>query len=93
MKELFCKYINAQCSPQEVRELLAYFSAQDEPALRALITTSLEDIDVEDSTVEDTGDAVTDKIFAAIKTKINSENGKAVPERPVSANRKLRQPR
>ena len=81
MKELFSKYLNDQCSPAEVRELLAYCdSPENESALRDLITGSLEDMDAEDDDDEKRRwDAVTDKTFAVIKTQINPEKGKVVP--------------
>jgi len=78
MKELFCRYLNEQCSLQEIKELLACFSAEDESVLRALIRTSLEDKDAEDKNEESPGNPVPNKIFAAIKTQINSEKENAM---------------
>jgi len=79
MKDIFCKYLNNQCSPQEVKELLAWFSADDESVLRALITASLEEMDVEDKDEDNKWSPVTDKLFANIKAQIKSEKGKVVP--------------
>ena len=79
MKDIFCKYLNNQCSPQEVKELLAWFSAEDESVLRALITASLEEMDVEDKDEDNKWSPVTDKLFANIKAQIKSEKGKVVP--------------
>jgi len=79
MLELFSKYLNEQCSPQEVKELLAWFSAEDESVLRALITASLEEMDVEDKDEDSKWSSVTDRLFADIKTQIKSEKGKVVP--------------
>ena len=79
MKDIFCKYLNNQCSPQEVKELLAWFSAEDESVLRALITASLEEMDVEDKDEDSKWSSVTDRLFADIKTQIKSEKGKVVP--------------
>jgi len=79
MKDIFCKYLNNQCSPQEVKELLAWFSAEDESVLRALITASLEEMDVEDKDEDNKWSPVTDRLFANIKAQIKSEKGKVVP--------------
>jgi ferric-dicitrate binding protein FerR (iron transport regulator) len=41
-KELFIKYLNNQCTPQEVQDLLHYFNAsENETGVRALITDQL----------------------------------------------------
>ena len=79
MKELFCKYLNDQCSPQEIKELLASFSAEDESVLRALITDSLEDMGAENKDEVIPCNPVTDKIFAVLKTQINSEKKEVAP--------------
>src|SRR5215203_1067759 len=79
MKELFYKYLNDQCSPTEVRELLAYFNAtENESVLRDLIIGSLENIDAEDEGNGSRWNPITDKIFAVIKTQIDPEKGKVV---------------
>ena len=44
MRELFRKYLDNNCSPDEVRKLLAYFNiADNEALLRRLITEWLEE--------------------------------------------------
>ena len=44
MRELFRKYLDNNCSPDEVRKLLAYFNIDDnESILRRLITEWLEE--------------------------------------------------
>ncbi len=44
MRELFRKYLDNNCSPDEVRKLLAYFNIDDnEDLLRRLITEWLEE--------------------------------------------------
>ena len=76
MKELFSKYLNDQCSPAEVKELLAYFNDdENEPALRDLITGSLEDMDDEDE--KSPWNPITDRSSAVIET--HPEKGKVVP--------------
>jgi len=52
LKDLFYKYLNGQCSPREVKELLACFNVENESVLRALITASLEDMDAQDQDKE-----------------------------------------
>ena len=52
MQELFRRYLDNQCSPEDVKELLAYFNnPKDETELRALIFNSLEEVhsEVDDS--------------------------------------------
>ena len=93
MKELFCKYLNEQCSPQEVKELLACFSAEDESALRTLITDSLKDLDVENEDEKSRSTPVIDKILAVIKTQIKSEKEKVAPNAMVRVPGKLQQPK
>ena len=87
MLELFSKYLNEQCSPQEVKDLLAYFSAEKKSVLRALITANQKDMDAEDKDEERRWNHVTDKIFAVIKTQINSEKEKVVPNALVRVRR------
>ena len=79
MKELFYKYLNDQCSPAEVRELLAYLNAtENESVVRDLIIGSLENIDAEDEDDGSRWNPITDKIFGVIKTQIDPEKGKVV---------------
>ena len=87
MLELFSKYLNEQCSPQEVKDLLAYFSAEKKSVLRALITANQKDMDAEDKDGERRWNHVTDKIFAVIKMQINSEKEKVMPNAMVRVRR------
>ena len=62
MQELFKKYLDNQCSPEEVKALLAYFNnPENEVLLRGLIFDSLETIEADDD--ESQWQAATDKIF------------------------------
>src|SRR5215218_10011415 len=77
MQELFTKYLNNQCSPEEVRELLAYFNApENETILRGLITESLKNIDAGGDGRQ--WNPATDKMFAVIKKKLDAKKGKVV---------------
>jgi len=87
MLELFSKYLNEQCSPQEVKDLLAYFSAEKKSVLSALITANQKDMDAEDKDGERRWNHVTDKIFAVIKMQINSEKEKVMPNAMVRVRR------
>ena len=78
MKELFNKYVNDQCSPAEVKELLAYFDApENESVLRDLINGCLEEMDDEDE--KSLWNPITDRSSAVIKAQLNPEKGKVVP--------------
>ena len=78
MEELFRKYLDNQCSPEEVRTLLAYFNNPDnEVQLRGLITLSLENIETDPE--ETQWQPATDNIFTSIKSQLQPEKGKIVP--------------
>ncbi len=78
MEELFKKYLDNQCSPDEVRTLLAYFNyPENEAQLRKLILDSLEAIETDDD--ETQHQTATDKIFTSIKRKHDARKGKIVP--------------
>src|SRR5687768_2486855 len=78
MEELFKKYLDNQCSPEEVRILLTYFdNPEDEEQLRALIHDILES--TEKDTDESQWQPATDKIFARIQPQLQSGKGKIVP--------------
>ena len=78
MEEIFKKYLDNQCSPEEVRTLLTYFdNPEDEVQLRALIYDSLESIETD--TDESQWQPATDKIFARIQPQLQTGNGKIVP--------------
>ena len=93
MKELFWKYLNEECAPQELKELLACFSVENESTLKALITANLEGMDAEDKNEESRLNPVTDKILAVIKAQINSENKKVVASPWVRVRTTLQQPK
>ena len=92
MLELMRKFFDDQCSPQEVKEVLTYFNAENETVLRTFINASLEDMDAEDNNGESRSNSVTDKILAAIKTQIDSEKGKLVPNAVVPLDPELPSP-
>ena len=49
MREIFKKYLDNNCSPGEVRKLIAYFNiAENETLLRRLITEWLEENEEDD---------------------------------------------
>ncbi|MHA4845696.1 hypothetical protein ACX0G7_16090 [Flavitalea antarctica] len=49
MQDLFRRYLNDQCSPEEVSRFLSYFRNRlNEPELRELIRESLDDNDIDD---------------------------------------------
>ncbi|MFI5129807.1 MAG: FecR family protein [Chitinophagales bacterium] len=78
IEELFRKYLDNQCSPEEVSTLLAYFNNPDnEGQLRELIIVSLEATETEPD--ETQWQPATDKIFTSIKRQLQPEKGKIVP--------------
>ena len=78
MHELFIKYLQNQCSPQEVKELLAHFNlSENHGELRKLINESLE-IDYPDELLNDWNPAL-DKGLEEIKRQINFESPKVIP--------------
>ena len=78
MQELFRRYLDNQCSPEEVKELLAYFhNPDDETQLRGLIFDSLDEIDEED---DGSGwQAETNRLLTQVKKQLNTEKGRVVP--------------
>jgi len=78
MEELFKKYLDNQCSPEEVRTLLAHFnSPENEIQLRGLINDSLETIETDNE--ESQWQPATDNILDTIKKQLNPGKGKIVP--------------
>ncbi len=78
MEEIFKKYLDNQCSPEELRTLMTYFdNPKDEVQLRALIYNVLESIETD--TDESQWQPATDKIFARIQPQLQSGKGKIVP--------------
>jgi len=78
MEEIFKKYLDDQCSPDEVRTLLAYFNyPENEAQLKRLILDYFEAIETDyDETQHQTA---TDKIFTSIKRKHDAQKGKIIP--------------
>ena len=78
MQELFRKYLDNQCSPEEVKELLAYFNnPENELLLRGLIAESLANSDEADD--ESQWQPATDKIFVQIKKQLKPKKGRVIP--------------
>jgi hypothetical protein len=78
MQELFRRYLDNQCSQEEVNELLTYFNNPDDEAqLRGLILGSLEEIDREDDGSQ--WQAATDRLLVRIIKNLNPEKGKVLP--------------
>ncbi|HEY6504480.1 MAG TPA: FecR domain-containing protein [Chitinophagaceae bacterium] len=78
MEEIFKKYLDNQCSPDEVRTLFTYFNnPENEEQLRGLIYDSLESIETD--TEESLWQPATDNIFARIQPQLQSGKGKIVP--------------
>ena len=74
MQELFKKYLDNQCSPEEVKRLLAYFNdPENEVLLRELIAGSLgNSVEADDERQWQSG---TDRVLARIKDQIKGKNG------------------
>ncbi len=78
MQNLFRKYLDNQCSPAEVKELLQYFSAgENELLLRSLISEKLGFIDSNDDGSQ--WNQATENVYEAIKKQIDGEQTKVVP--------------
>ena len=77
MHDLFKKYLENECSPEEVKELLAYFKVpENESLLRGLITESLATFDAED---ESQWNPAINETFLAIKKQLDADEVKLVP--------------
>jgi transmembrane sensor len=83
MQELFRKYLDDQCSPGEVKELLAHFNdPENELVLRELITESLASSDEADDVSQ--WQAATDKIFVQVKDQLKSKEGRVMKlQKPI----------
>ena len=78
MQNLFRKYLDNQCSPEEVKELLQYFSAgENELLLRSLISEKLGFIESDDDGNQWT--QATEHVYLAIKKQIDEEKIKVIP--------------
>jgi transmembrane sensor len=74
MEELFRKYLDSQCSPGEVKQLLAYFNEPgNELLLRGLIKETLANSD--DAEDGSQWQPATDEIFVQIKNQIKPRQG------------------
>lgn len=77
MQELFRKWLDNQCSPEEVEELLGYFNhPEDETELRRFIFNSLDNMEGEEDGSR--WSTETDRIFTQIKRELNPEKGKVL---------------
>ncbi|MFI5131357.1 MAG: FecR family protein [Chitinophagales bacterium] len=78
MQDLFSKYLNEQCSPEEMEELLAHFdNPAHERSLRGLIAESLENVDPQNGNGE--WHATTGPTFVAIRERLDAQRAKVVP--------------
>jgi len=78
MQEVFRKYLNNECSPEEAKELFAYFHhPENEAELRGLILQTLESEDLDDDGSK--WNPATEESLAVIKKKIAGGAGKVVP--------------
>ncbi len=83
MQELFRKYLDNQCSPEEVKQLLNHFNDPgSESALRTLIAESLATFDEPDDGSR--WQSETDRIFVQIKSQLDADKGRVVPFFPKS---------
>jgi transmembrane sensor len=77
MHDLFVRYLNNDCSPEEVKQILAHFNVpKNEEMLRSLIIETLEE-DADQQPFE--WSPKLDESFATIKDQINTEEVKVVP--------------
>jgi transmembrane sensor len=78
IEDLFIKYLDNECSPDEVKQLLAHFNVDDnEEVLRGLITQSLLNAGSEAEETQWTP-ALDDSLFT-IKKQIKAGNAKIIP--------------
>ena len=78
IEDLFIKYLHNQCSPDEVKQLLAHFNVDDnEKVLRGLIAQSLLNAGSEDEETQWTP-TLDDSLFT-IKKQIKAGNAKIIP--------------
>src|SRR5918993_5877579 len=79
IQDLFRRYLDNQCSPDEVKEVLSYFNdAENEASLRNLITETLENTaDAEDELEQWT--SVSTETFEQIKKQLNTQKKERSP--------------
>jgi transmembrane sensor len=71
IEELFNRYLQNQCSPEEIESLFQYFDAEEnEELLKHLIRTELESSDGIDTDGGPERKEITEKIFQKIKDAI-----------------------
>ena len=74
MQDLFRKYLQGQCAPEEVKKILRYFDlAENELPLRKLIAESLEDVNAKNDEVK--WSPALDETFASIKNWFHLKKG------------------
>ena len=72
IQELYPKYLNNQCSPEEVKQLLSHFNVQNnEEELRRLIIESLESSNEEEEVSQ--WNAAVNESFEAIKKRLDPD--------------------
>ena len=72
--ELFRRYLNDLCSPEEVKLLMYYFSIdENEKALKKIITTELDSPPDHRSETSEEIKTTTESIFREIKKKISKK--------------------
>lgn len=77
MRELFRKYVDNQCSEQEIEQLLEYFNnPESEIELRTLINESLsKEVGFSDESYE----GISREVYRDLIKKVNSQQAKVVP--------------
>jgi len=74
IEKLFKRYLNDQCSPEEVQLLMHYFSlGENELSLKTIIQSELEKPVALDAQNEKQVRTETDRIFLSIKKKISKK--------------------
>ncbi len=77
MEDLFKRYLNNQCSPSEVKELLAHFSVlENEEVLRGLISACVETPHSDNT--EKNIQILVDETYSMISAQINAEEVKMI---------------
>lgn len=79
IQDLFRRYLDNQCSPEEVKEVLTYFNdADNEATVRNLITETLENsVDAQDEL--DQWTSVSTETFEQIKMQMNTQKKERSP--------------
>lgn len=78
MEELFRKYLDNQCSPEELRTLFTYFDhPENEIKLRELVFDTLQDSYTENDDLH--WQPATEKIFVSLKSQLHPGEKKVIP--------------